>query len=69
MIEMPNVWLDTLTNFDDVLSHIEKCLNTLKENALEADFHSTPVKNQFKSDVIFMKQFFEKAESLARVSQ
>lgn len=68
MKQMPNVWLDTLTNFDDALAHIEGCLNTLKENAIEADFYKKPVREQFKNDVIFMKQFFEKAESLSRAN-
>lgn len=63
---MPNVWLDTLTTFEDTLSHIEQCLNVLKDNANIADFSSVDTKAQFKNDVIFMKQFFEKAETLAR---
>lgn len=66
MKQMPNVWLDTLTSFDDTLAHIEQCLDVLKGNAIDADFHSTDVKTRFKNDVVFMKQFFEKAESLAR---
>ncbi len=66
MKQMPNVWLDTLTTFEDTLSHIENCLDILKDNANDADFYSATVKNQYKSDVMFMKQFFEKAETLAR---
>jgi hypothetical protein len=66
MKQMPNVWLDLLTTFDDALLHIEKCLETLKDNAAEADFYQPAVKDQFAKDVVFMKQFFEKAETLAR---
>lgn len=69
MKQMPNVWLDTLINFDDIVTHIEGCLDTLKANAVNADFYQKPVREQFKNDVIFMKQFFEKAELLSRASK
>ena len=69
MKQMPNVWLDTLTNFDDSVTHIEGCLDTLKENAINSDLNQKPIREQFKNDVIFMKQFFEKAELLSRASK
>ena len=63
---MPNIWLDTLLTFDDTLTQIEVCLDILKENADIADFTDTNIINQYSSNVIFMKQFFERAEFLAR---
>ena len=66
MKNMPNIWLDSLTTFDDVLIEIENCLSILKENAKDANFLNIDMKRRFDSDVIYMKQFFERAETLAR---
>ena len=66
MKQMPNIWLQTLTTFDATLSQIEVCLDILKENAESADFIA--IKNQYNSDIVYMKQFFERAESLVRSS-
>jgi uncharacterized protein YqhQ len=63
---MPNIWLDTLTTFNDSLEQIELCLHVLKENAKDADFLDSNVKTYYSSDIIYMKQLFEKAESLSR---
>jgi hypothetical protein len=66
MKQMPNIWLDSLTTFDSVIEQIEICLDTLKENAETADFFDVKIKRQYGNDVLYMKQFFEKAELLAR---
>jgi hypothetical protein len=66
MIQLQNVWLDSLTSFDDVLVNIKENLSILKENAADADFFDIGTKRQYSNDVIFMKQFFERAEFLAR---
>ena len=68
MKQMPNLWLQTLTTFDATLSQIEVCLDILKENAESADFFDIAIKNQYNSDIVYMKQFFERAESLVRSS-
>ena len=66
---MPNVWLDSLLTFDTTLTQIENCLNVLKENAEDANFLDINTKKQYSNDVVFMKQFFERAESLVRDSE
>lgn len=66
MRKLQNVWLDTLTKFDDVLTKIEENLSILKENAADANFLDIGTKRQYSEDVMFMKQFFERAEFLAR---
>jgi len=66
---MPNVWLDSLLTFDATLTQIENCLNVLKENAEDANFLDINTKKQYSNDVVFMKQFFERAESLVRDSE
>jgi hypothetical protein len=66
MKQMPNVWLDTLTTFDSVLDQIENCLTVLKENAHDANFMDINTKKAYSNDVMYMKQFFEKAEFLVR---
>ena len=66
MKQMPNVWLDTLVTFDQTLSKIEECLAILKENAQEANFLDANVKREYSNHVLYMKQFFERAEFLAR---
>lgn len=63
---LPNIWIDSLTKYDDVLDHIELNLSILKENAREVDFSDSAAKKQYSDNVIFMKQFFERAEFLAR---
>jgi hypothetical protein len=66
MQNLKNVWLDSLTSFDDVLVEIKINLGILKENANHADFMDLPTKKQYIDDISFMKQFFERAESLTR---
>lgn len=66
MKNMPNIWLDNLTNFDATLDVLESCLVTLKDNATEADFYDLSKKKQYSNDVMYMKQLFEKAEKIAR---
>jgi hypothetical protein len=69
MQSLKNVWLDSLTSFDDVLAEIKINLGILKENANQADFLHLPTKRQYIDDVAFMKQFFERAEFLTRRDQ
>lgn len=66
MKRLPNIWLDSLTTFDSVVTQIDGCLAILKENAKDANFLDKDVKRQYSNDVLYMKQFFERAESLAR---
>lgn len=66
MKPLTNVWLDTLVEFDDVLDYISLNLNILKENAETADFINPVIRKKYSADVDFMKQFFERAEYLAR---
>lgn len=66
MKNMPNIWLDTLITFDQTVEKIEECLAVLKENAQEANFLDANVKRTYSNDVLYMKQFFERAEFLAR---
>ena len=69
MKRLPNIWLDSLTTFDAVVNQIDQCLLVLKENAQDADFLEVGIKRQYGNDVLYMKQFFERAESLARRSK
>lgn len=66
MKDMPNVWLAKLKSFDEVLTQIELCLDVLKDNAESSDFTDSKNIKQYSNDVIYMKQFFEKAESISR---
>ena len=66
MKDMPNVWLAKLKSFDEVLDQIELCLDVLKDNAENTDFSDSKNIKRYSNDVIYMKQFFEKAESLSR---
>jgi hypothetical protein len=66
MKNLKNVWLDSLTSFDDVLVEIEVNLGILKENAKIANFSESPIKKKYINDISFMKQFFERAEYLTR---
>lgn len=66
MQNLKNVWLDSLTSFDDVLEEIKINLGILKENARAANFSDKPIKKKYIDDVAFMKQFFERAEFLTR---
>ena len=66
MKPMPNIWIDSLKTFDDVVDQIELCLSTLKDNAYEADFLNAATKTHYSNDVAYMKQFFEKAEFIVR---
>jgi hypothetical protein len=64
--KMVNVWLDQLTEFDHVGVYIRKNLDVLKSNAQVADFTDTATKTQYMNDILFLQQFFERAEILAR---
>ena len=66
MQKLPNIWLDTLNSYESVVEQIRGCLVILKENAEEADFMDPAVKTRYSQDVMYMKQFFERAELLAR---
>ena len=66
MKNLKNVWLDSLVTFDQVLEKIEENLSILKDNAQEANFLDAETKRQYSNDVMFMKQFFERAEFLSR---
>lgn len=66
MKSLPSVWLYNLKNFDDIIVEIKNCLVILKENALTSDFSDSDVKDQYCKDIMYMKQFFEHAEFLAR---
>jgi len=69
MRNLPNIWIDSLVKYEDVLDHIEMNLSILKENAQEVDFLDKAVKKQYSDNVMFMKQFFERAEFLARTEK
>jgi hypothetical protein len=66
MREMPNIWFDSLTTFDDAVEQVEICLSVLKENAKLSDFTNTNDKISYSNNVMYMKQLFERAETLAR---
>ena len=66
MRSLPSVWLYNLKNFDDIVVEIRNCLNILKYNALTCDFSDPDVKDQYCRDILYMKQFFERAEFVAR---
>lgn len=66
MKPLPNIWIDSLTTFDAVLEQIELSLVILKENASDANFLDSDTKKHYSNDVMYMKQFFERAEFLAR---
>jgi hypothetical protein len=66
MKNLPSVWLYNLKNFDDIVVEIKNCLSILKQNALECDFTDVEVKDQYCRDILYMKQFFERAEFIAR---
>ena len=69
MQSLPNIWLDSLVTFDSAVANIENLLAILKSNAIEADFTDATIKNRYGLDVQYMKQFFERAERLARDGQ
>jgi hypothetical protein len=66
MKNLPNIWIGSLESFDEVIEQIELCLQILKENAAEANFLDQPTKVKYSNDVMYMKQFFERAETLLR---
>lgn len=66
---LPNIWIDSIPTVEDTIAQIEICLNTLKENALIADFSDVAIRSQYSNDIIYMKMFFERAETLARAEQ
>lgn len=69
MQNLPSIWIDTLTSYDAVVEQIRGCLVILKENAEEANFMDPAVKSRYSQDVMYMKQFFERAEMLARAGR
>ena len=69
MNRLPNIWLGSLTTFESVVKQIDQCLLILKENAQNADFTDSATKKLYGEDVVYMKQFFERAEMLARKSK
>ena len=69
MQTLPNIWLDSLVTFDSAVANIESLLAILKTNAVEADFTDVATKDRYVLDVQYMKQFFERAEKLARDGQ
>ena len=69
MRNLPNIWIDSLVTYDEVLDHLELNLSILKENAQEVNFSDKKAKKQYSDNVMFMKQFFERAEFLARTGQ
>jgi hypothetical protein len=66
MKSLPSIWIYNLKNFDDIVVEIKNCLNILKQNSLECDFTDGDVKEQYCRDILYMKQFFERAEMIAR---
>jgi len=66
MKDLPSIWIYNLKNFDDIVVEIRNCLSILKDNALTSDFSDVDVKEQYCRDIMYMKQFFERAELLAR---
>jgi len=66
MKSLPSIWLYNLKNFDEVVVEIKNCLSVLKHNALTSDFSESIVREQYCKDILYMKQFFERAEFLAR---
>jgi len=68
MKPMPNIWLDTITSFDQAILQIESCIILLKDNAETSNFFDQETKDQYKKDLTYMKQLFEKAETLSRNS-
>ncbi|CAB4129430.1 hypothetical protein UFOVP116_5 [uncultured Caudovirales phage] len=69
MQSLPNIWLDSLVTFDSAVEQIEAFLTILKSNAVDADFTDGITRNRYATDVLYMKQFFERAEKLAREGQ
>lgn len=69
MKKMINVWLDQLTEFNHVAKYIDMNLDVLKDNARTANFNDKQVRRQYQADVLFLKQFFERAEYLARLKK
>jgi len=66
MDNMPNIDLYSINDFETSMVKLSKCLKVLKKNALEADFSDGEIKNQYCKDVMYMKQFFERAELILR---
>ena len=69
MQTLPNIWLDSLVTFNSAVDQIESFLNILKTNAVEADFSDAVVRDRYVNDILYLKQFFERAEKLARNDQ
>lgn len=66
MIPLQGIWIDSLTTLSAVIEQIEISLVILKENAKTLDFSDTKVKKDYSDQITYMKQFFERAEYLAR---
>lgn len=66
MTPLQGIWIDSLTTLSAVIEQIEISLVILKENAKTLDFSSAKVKKDYSDQITYMKQFFERAEYLAR---
>ena len=66
MQNLPNIWIAAIPTYDAVLDVIEESLTILQNNAVDADFTDQKVVKKYSDDVLYMKQFFERAETLAR---
>lgn len=66
MTPLPGIWIDSLTTLSEVIDQIEICLGVLKQNAETLDFSDKKVEKQYTEQIAYMKQFFERAEYLAR---
>lgn len=66
MKQLPNIWFAKIPTFNDALDQVELCIEILKENADSADFSNTDIQKEYANSVIYMKQLFERAETLAR---
>ena len=66
MKQLPNLWFAKIPTFNDALDQVEICIEILKENAEIADFSDLMIQKEYSDSVIYMKQLFERAETLAR---
>lgn len=66
MRPLQGIWIDSLTTLSSVIEQIEISLTILKENAENGDFSDKNARKYYADQVSYMKQFFERAEYLAR---
>lgn len=66
MQPLQGIWIDSLTTLSSVIEQIEISLTILKTNAENGDFSSKQERKYYADQVTYMKQFFERAEYLAR---